>query len=418
MLRSKERGWRLLDISFEDLGKFQMKKVNPFQGLVIDADAWRDAHTYHANHMRLHLLAFHHVGILEGLGVTANTTPDLSVIVKPGIAVDPEGNVIIVGQEQPYRLQTQKKALIYLVIQFREVAGEPYQPPNGGQPTRMLDAYRIQERDKLPTEPYLELARIDFDPAKGGIGDAKSPQHPGKNEIDLRQRISAAPVVVEKPTVIEKPVVLPGKTETISRPVETLVVGHAVVSGDDKQMHVAGLQNALRTFGHQNGLPVTLEENISLEQDLNRYLLVYLSGNTRFDLPVAQQTALSRYLQSGGVIFGEGCSETPEEVAARGAKDFGLAFNQLAGQLKRRLEIVKRGHPMLSVFHVFSDVPPGAEAGMLMEGGHMVYSGSDYGCAWQGGHQNKPLSRELIRTAFEMGDNVLAFARMMKSGQS
>ena len=48
---------------------------------------------------------------------------------------------------------------------------------------------------------------------------------------------------------------------------------------------------------------------------------------------------------------------------------------------------------------------------MLLEAGNMVYSGSDYGCAWQGGHRSHPLSRETIRNAIEMGVNVLACAR-------
>jgi len=414
-------------MSIEDIGKFQLKKVNPFQGLVIDADAWRDAHNYHANHMRVHLLAFHQTGIVEGLEVQANNTPDLSVTVQAGVAVDPEGNVIIVGQKQRYKLQTQKAGIVYLVIQFREVAGEPYQPPTGGQPTRLLDAYRIQERDKLPAEAYLELARIDFDPAKNAITDAKSAARPGKNEIDLRNRISkpaaaptpltgaAAPVVEKAPPPQTRTEVT--KVVEVAKPVETIVIGHAVLGGTDIPGHTAGLQNLLRYAGQKGDPQYNLEDNISLDQDLSRYTMIFISGSARFEIPANQQAALTKYLQAGGTVFGEGCSGG-EEGNTKAAKDFGLAFNQLAGQLKHRLESVKRGHLLLSAYHVFSEVPAGVENGMLMEGGQMIYSGSDYLCAWQGGHTSRPLSREIIRTAFEMGDNILAYARMAKASRS
>jgi len=194
-------------MALKDIIKFQLKRVNPFQGLVIDADTWRDAHSYHRDQQRLHMLAFHKIGIVEGLQVTANNPPDLSVNIQPGMATDPEGNVIIVSQTQRYRIQTRDKGITYLIIQFREVPSEPYQPPDGGQPTRILEAYRIQEREKLPNESYLELARIDFDPAEEAIKNAKSSSNPGKNEINSSFRQEATSVTVAPSVTSEKPAV-------------------------------------------------------------------------------------------------------------------------------------------------------------------------------------------------------------------
>jgi hypothetical protein len=328
------------------------------------------------------------------------------------MGVDSEGNIVLVSQKQRYRLQTQKAGMVYLVIQFREVPSEPYQPPNGGQPTRILEAYRIEERDKLPAEPHLELARIDVDPAKGKIEDARLAATPAKNEIDLRFRQEmVAPVVEAQPvTTVIKEVPI---RETPSQPVETITWGHTALGTASKDLHVTGLKNLARELGRQGNLAANLEENIPLDKDLKRYTLVYLTGRGQFELAAEQQASLNRFLQSGGVIFGEGC--TDGEGQTRGAREFGLAFNQLANQLKRKLEIVRRGHPLLSVLYVFSDVPQGAEPGMLLEGGRIIYSGSDYGCAWQGGHQDQPLSRDIIRSSFEMGVNMAVYARMMKA---
>jgi hypothetical protein len=392
-------------MTLDDIIKFQLKRVNPFQGLVIDADTWQDAHNYHRDQQRLHLLAFHNTGIVQGLEVTANSPPDLSVIVHPGIAVDPEGNIIIVPQKQRYQLQTRQKGVVYLVIQFREIPAGPNQPPEAGQPTRILEAYRIQEREKLPTEPYLELARIDFDAEQETIRDAKSLSKPAKNEINLsfRQEVTSA---------------APGKIDTTpavaNHPQETFAIAHTALGEASKDLHCAGLRNLVREVNRQNGLVVNLKENVTIDNNIDRFSLIYLTGNSRFELAAEQQTALVSFLKSGGLIFGDGCSEEAGE--ARGAKEFGLAFNQLATQLGCKLEIVQRGHSLLSASYLFSEVPQGAEPAMLLEGRQMIYSGSDYGCAWQGGYQDKPLPRDIIRNSFEMGANIIAYVHKVKSG--
>ena len=398
-----------------DISKFQLKRVNPFQGLVIDADTWQDAHNYHRDQQRLHILAFHQTGIVSGLEVTANNPADMSVNINPGMAIDPEGNAIIVSSKQRYRLQTQEKGLIYLIIQFREVPGEPYQPPDGGQPTRILEAYRVQERDHLPSEPYIELARINFDPAQGAVKDSRNPDNPSTNEINLCFRAEAVKTVSEKASVQPKEVVsIPEKVvaspprEAVT-PRDTLIIGYMSL-GEAKNLHLSGLRNLIRTVNRENGLLVSLEDT-ALQKSLDRFNLIYLTGNGRFELTGEQQSTLAHFLQSGGVIFGDGCSDDSGGADSRGSKEFGLAFNRYAGLLNCKLGIVQRGHPILSAESIFAETPQGCEPGMLLEGGNMIYSGSDYGCAWSGGHPEHPLSRDIIRSAFEIGQNMISYAR-------
>ena len=192
-------------------------------------------------------------------------------------------------------------------------------------------------------------------------------------------------------------------------------MGHAVLGEASKDLHSTGWKNLIREINRQDNLIANLVENIPLDKNINRCTMIYLTGNSRFELSTEHQAALGDFLQSGGGIFGEGSSEGQEETPSKGAKEFGLAFNQLANQLKCKLEIVQRGHPLLSVVHIFSEVPPGAEPDMLLEGGHMIYSGSDYGSAWQGGYQDHPLSRDIIRSSFEMGANIVTYAQMIKA---
>jgi hypothetical protein len=179
----------------------------------------------------------------------------------------------------------------------------------------------------------------------------------------------------------------------------------------------AGLKNLIRSLNHEGSLKVVLEENINFKNPVNRYHLIYLTGNGSFELTTEQQSALGEFLKSGGVIFGDGCSHNPGAPDSKGAKVFGLSFNRYAGLLNCKLGIVQRYHPVLSAEHIFAETPQGCEPGMLLEGGNMIYSGSDYGCAWNGGHPDKPLSREVIRSAFEIGANIVAHARISRSNK-
>lgn len=418
-----------------DINNFQLKRVNPFQGLVIDADTWKDAHNYHRDQQKLHVLAFHKTGIVSGLEITASNPSDSSINISPGIAVDPDGNVIIVSQKQHYRLQTpQDKGVIYLTLQFREVPGEPYQPPEGGQPTRILEAYRIQERDHLPAEPYIELARIDIDPAQPNFKDAANPSSPAKNEIDLRYRqnalqsstpekvvtkVTPAPAAVEAPRPAAVEAARPAAPAAVeaarpTAPRETMLIGYAVLGEGSKDIHALGLRNMVRDFNRQRDLTIDIEDPVDFKKPLNRYNLLYLTGSGRFELSAEQQSALNSYLQAGGVVFGDGCSANSASSDGKGAREFGLSFNRCASQLNRKLEMVKRGHVLLMTDYVFSEAPPGCEPAMLLEGGNMICSNSDYGCAWEGGHTESPLSREVIRSAFEIGSNVMAYAQKLK----
>ena len=403
-------------MDLKDIIKFQLQRVNPFPGLTIDVDTWQDAHNYHRDQQKLHVLAFHNTGILGGLEVVANDPPDLSVTIRPGMGIDQEGNIIIVSKAQRYNLQTREKGMIYLVIQFREVPTGPYQPPEGGQPTRIMEAYRIQERETLPTEAYLELARIDFDPADPAIRNPKTPNNPGKNEIDCRFRqVTVAGIQVQTqplPATAPEPVKTSTVVERVATTQETITLGHIALGNAPKDLHYTGLQNLTREINRQYSFAVNLRENVVLDRRIKQCKILYLTGNGRFELSEQQQTVLGEFLKSGGTIFAEGCSEPRGETQSRGSKDFAFAFNQLAGRLKCKLENVQRGHPLLSAVHVFSGVPQGAETGMLLEGGHMIYSGSDYGCAWNGGYPDNPLTRDIIRGSVEIAVNTAIFAQM------
>jgi hypothetical protein len=396
-------------MEFGNLSKAQIKRINPFAGLIIDADIWREAHEYHRNQLKLHVQAFHNAGIVRGLGVKADSPPSLSVTIEPGIAVEPAGNMIVVPQPQRYHFQTRKRGVIYLIIQFREIPVGPLQPPNGGQPTRILEAYSIQECDQFPTEPFLELARIDFDPTMATVKDAASVTSYNKNEIFLSYRIEAKPPQIEK--------IVTSGVENTGEAKPSIRLGHMVMGNAAKQLHTAGLKSLLREIKYQYNFEVDFEENTPLTNDIDRFDVLYLTGNGRFELAPEKQKILENYLQTGGIILADGCAVGEGEEGIKMAREFGLAINNLAIQFKYRLGTMQRQHPLLSAIHVFTEAPRGAQSATFLEGGPMFYSGNDYGCAWQGGYPNASLPREVIRAAFELGANVLAYARLSKASR-
>jgi hypothetical protein len=391
-------------MALEDLIRFQFKRVNPFQGLILDADTWKDEQDYHRNQQKLHTLAFHGTGVVEGLEVKASQPPDFSLIISPGMAIDTEGNVIVVSKSQHYSLGSKGKGQVYLIMQYREVPTAPASPSEEGQATRILEAYRIREVTRLPDEPCLELARLNLDPSKKNITDARAPSKPTVNEIDLRFRQSAkAPL----PDVSE--IALRPQPPAEIAPQEKVILGHMALGEASRDLHSSGLIKLARQVGFQAEYQAAVEE-CTLDETITRHTLLYMTGKGPFTISAKKQAILNSFVQSGGTIFAESCAE--QEA---GVKEFGLAFNRLAEQLGKKLEVVQRGHPLLDCHHIFSTVPPGAKSeGLLMVDGQIIYSSYDYGCAWSGGYDNSPLPRDIIRGAFEMGVNIVAYANMMK----
>jgi hypothetical protein len=184
----------------------QFRRVNPYPGLMVDVDVWRDAHDYHRAQLHLHHLALHGWGIIQGLEIALVDGTDNTVRIEPGLAIDPAGNFISVPQGQTYQITARERQQVYLVLQHRELLSQPATPTeaNRASPmTRVVEAYRIQERDRLPEEPYIELARVDFHPGKGAVKAPAKAESPGQNELDLRARVRlgslAAPMLMAAP---------------------------------------------------------------------------------------------------------------------------------------------------------------------------------------------------------------------------
>ncbi len=364
--------------------RVQLKRVNPFMGLMIDAQTWADSHDYHRTAEQVHALTMHGWGIVSGLEVEAADPPDRSVWIRPGVAVDSDGRVIIVAQPYRYQITTQVPGMMYLVLMFREIPTDPMLSIEDGseRPSRLLEAYAIFERDRLPDQAHVELARVQLTDARSPLRDAANPVAPAPNEIDLRYR--------------ERAGIRPGPRTTVGvwKPTDApeALAGH--LAGPTRLLSAlsAGLEWRLRRRDQPGGA----------DEPLDCDLLV-MPVHPGLNIADKEAARLSTFLDEGGVLLVEVCAGTNPTESQK-------ALASVVKAARRQPKPIERDHPLLIARHVFAAPPPGAARGQVLEGDGLIVSTADYTCAWNGGLADKPLERADVRAAVEFAENMLAYA--------
>ncbi|HEX5416463.1 MAG TPA: DUF4159 domain-containing protein [Chloroflexota bacterium] len=371
------------------IGVSEFKRVNPFRGLMIDEAAWADAHDYHRILARLHLLAGHGWGIVDGLEVIADENNPGVVIIRPGLAVDPLGHVMVIGQERrlPYNVAT--GVTLYVAARLREDKVMPQRYwSDVDEYTRVVEKCETVVQTTPPTKPSLELARVVVD---GPVRNAANLFEPRTGEIDLRfrERLQLRP-----------------RTHLA---VAQLVLDDGGEPAGGPQNHQIGLRFLLREIGLTSPYRGRWGGTVKAENPIPPVSLLYLTGNRGFAVDDVATERLRKFLDAGGVLFADGC-------AGGEAGRFAASVATLAKSLGRELRPVTRWHPLLSARHPFA-LPPlkagptNGEGVTLAEGDGIILTTADYGCAWTGGHGEDALPRDTVRAALELGVNVAVFAR-------
>lgn len=363
--------------------------INPFDELPINADVWRTAHNHHHLHRYLHALSAHRPGIVFGLEVIAAENKDRSLMVAPGIAIDGEGRTIVVREPETFTLE--EAGLIYITLSFQRQADRQSGLSVGGgqQFFRDVEGRDLIHTKELPGKPHLELARIFRSKPDAPVRDAANPFAPVGDEIDLLNRMTAFPHCYADAGMGELAYVPKGGKWNPNR---------------------AGLWNLLRE-GNGSGFHLQFTNVLKLRgytPGPADPALLYVAGAQGFGKSLSddEQGNLKRYLDSGGLLFGE---------AAGGSEEFAKDFTALASALGASLKPVPAKHPLLTAHHVFSAPPPGGRAdGKLAVDADagILFSTLDYGAAWQGEIDggDAATSRERIRQAQEFGLNLIAYA--------
>ncbi|MEM7759282.1 MAG: hypothetical protein AAF298_14325, partial [Cyanobacteria bacterium P01_A01_bin.40] len=168
-------------------------------GLLLNAERWRQAHQYHRQRQNLHYSSLHQGGIVSGLGVKAIAPPQNVpaqyrqekrwLRIQPGIAIDDWGNPIIVTEAINLRLavSAQSAKVVYLVISYVD----PERLESIRETELIQEMFRIEEKLNPPTTGEIELCRIKLHTPVKEINNPENALFPQANQIDLRDRPTA-----------------------------------------------------------------------------------------------------------------------------------------------------------------------------------------------------------------------------------
>jgi hypothetical protein len=361
-----------------------LKRLKPVDGMAVTAQVWDEAHDYHFQQQRLHDLLLHGSGIVSGLNVVASDPPDSAVNIYPGIAIDANGNMIVVTEPVAFHFGP-AQGLLYLVISYEE--SRPEQQSTGG-PLYINAQFGIETVATPPRPPYIELARIQR--AKDGqINQAVQADFPAVNEIDLRFR--------------------PQKDSSM---IEQAPFARVAVCYADKMVHAdrghgwGSLAQQLRRMGRR----VNVDDNVTVDAGLQKYDLVVLVAQGAFQVSREEMNLLYAYIHGGGTVLMEGCLREHGD----GNSPAQALFFDLANSFGITMGEIGPDHPLMSNANLFAVSPVGFEtndhAGLWVGDG-LIISGKDYGCLWLGSRRDRPASREEIRAALEWGENLVDFAQ-------
>ena len=169
-------------------------------GMLLNAERWRQAHQYHRQRQNLHYQSLHRPGIVCGLGVKAIAAPahipaqyrqeKRWLRIEPGMAIDDWGNPIIVPESIDLRLAAypqQSAQTVYLIISYVD--------PDGLESIQETDfvreMFRIEEKLSPPSAGEIELCRILLQSEVIELTNPKNVLFPQANQIDLRDRPTA-----------------------------------------------------------------------------------------------------------------------------------------------------------------------------------------------------------------------------------
>jgi hypothetical protein len=158
-------------------------------GLLINAERWQQSHHYHRQRQNFQYQCLYQPGIVYGLGVTI--VPDQPngrlLRIQPGVAIDIEGNPIVVKEPVDFWLQSSSEAaetlLVHLVLNYLD----PDRRRNVSQAERMQESFELIEKTQLAPQD-IELCRIQLTAAGRCIQIPENIFLPTFNQLDFRHR--------------------------------------------------------------------------------------------------------------------------------------------------------------------------------------------------------------------------------------
>ncbi len=370
-----------------------MERQQVRDGLLLTAERWQRAHDYQRKRQNLHYQSINQPGIVCGLGVQVIPAPkevaaqyrdNRWVQILPGIAIDLEGNPIIVPHPINFRIATELKdsepVTVYLVAQYRD----PDRLGSGSDREVVQETFRIDERSRLPERSEVELCRVLLRSSQQGL--LRTPIDvffPGYDELDLRYRRQAQ-----------------------ARPQALVQIAQVNTNDGDCSRNFFNLTYLMRAvediYPSLKGAETV--DRVTWDENMHPYELLYLTGQQSLSLNNHQFSMLSNYLKSGGTLLVDAPTQSKELI-----QSIQLLAQHLQTPLKS-LQETRRDHPLRIKPFLFSALPmmDGTRI-QLLSGGGIILTIGNLGGLW-GLDEELKRSRTEIRTAQELGINILHFA--------
>jgi hypothetical protein len=427
------------------------KRLRIYDGLSIDADRWQSSHRYHRLRQNFHYQSLNQGGVVCGLGVqpildptqisnrsSADVSPSTAsrwVRIQPGIAIDGAGNPIIVAEPITFQFQSELRQgetqTIYLVVNYRDP--DDLRQMGTIEQDYVQELFRIQERTILDPILDVELCRIELSAGEVSISlpqDLMTPK-PGLNCLDFNHREIAQ-----------------------TKPQSLIQVG---LLGEEQNADRKGrwaqlLQSLPQLHTQISGAPEVAEISllgITQNSELDRQHLLYIDQVTLLKQINSSDVtaALRQHIQAGGVLviqvdpmslnitelatisqeLQRAIADSNAEPAQR--QDLQLELDAIEAEIATALEQIpnqlgaiaqklgnplqgdgkcSQPHPLRTSPFVFGQLPTIAQQQLyLLNWDGIVVMVGDLSQHWIGDEQ---LSREAIRTAQELGTNLLHFA--------
>lgn len=129
------------------------QRLRFFSGQVLTAAEFEAEQRYHREMRRLHNRLLHGVGIVEGLGVSADGGQCDAVVVAPGVVLDGLGNEIVVCDPVGVQLAGGENKTCFVTLRYAETPTYPVPTVDGGSEfTRITESFSVELTAADPCE--------------------------------------------------------------------------------------------------------------------------------------------------------------------------------------------------------------------------------------------------------------------------
>ena len=368
------------------------ERLQAADGLLINAQRWKQAHEYHRQRQNVHYQSISQPGIVCGLGVTIIPAPQKVeakysdkrwVQIQPGIAIDVAGNPIVISRPIDFRISTEVSGKEPLTVYLVATYIDPDQLRRDATREIVQETFRIDEKSTTPPNLDVEICRILLQPGQVEITPSADVFFPGYNNTDLRYRRIAQ-----------------------SRPQSIVRLAQVNHSDPDCAKNFFQVPYLLQAVEALYPPLRTVEElgQVAFTDNMQDFDLLYFTGKQALTINSRELESLKVYLNSGGVLL------VDAPIDATALIDSTQALAQQLGSPLRPLEEWRKDHPLRMKPFLFAALPVvnGQPIRLLTCGGIILVIG-DIASAW-GLDSALSLSRITIRTAQELGVNILQFA--------